>query len=355
MADALNTDKGMVERTAEQWSRGFRVTLIIGLILLVAAGLVAGLVFSVNPIAIAIGAVVGLAVLALVLWYIFGGTDRFVAKCMVNGDFQYHKNGEKLWEHLNRNIPSPGGDKTLDSQYLLSVEAVMWRISSLCAGGGEHFKGLHEKDFLAAAAYRIKGGGSSSLYYIACELSKLDPNLQGDELFQALCDILGLATAGLNENEFNDINDIKVKANWREYEPPRHEDKQQKYLDEDEKAEETDEAAPALVQEISLEECYQTLGLSRDNTNLREVKKTYRKLAMEHHPDKGGDAKKFRACNEAYEQLVKNLPQDQRHQVHHQSWNQQAPPYQQQHQQAPSPYQHQQQHQQDEGLVQQGP
>ena len=37
---------------------------------------------------------------------------------------------------------------------------------------------------------------------------------------------------------------------------------------------------------------YEALGLQRGATE-DEVKKTYRKLAREHHPDKGGDAEKF--------------------------------------------------------------
>lgn len=32
-----------------------------------------------------------------------------------------------------------------------------------------------------------------------------------------------------------------------------------------------------------------------------EIKALYRKMAMKHHPDKGGDAEKFRNLHEAYE------------------------------------------------------
>jgi DnaJ-class molecular chaperone len=47
---------------------------------------------------------------------------------------------------------------------------------------------------------------------------------------------------------------------------------------------------------------YKTLGVSKNITE-DELKKAYRKLAMEHHPDKGGDASKFSNINSAYETL----------------------------------------------------
>jgi molecular chaperone DnaJ len=47
---------------------------------------------------------------------------------------------------------------------------------------------------------------------------------------------------------------------------------------------------------------YEALGLQRSATE-DEVKKAYRKLAREHHPDKGGDAEKFKKVQEAYEVL----------------------------------------------------
>jgi DnaJ-class molecular chaperone len=47
---------------------------------------------------------------------------------------------------------------------------------------------------------------------------------------------------------------------------------------------------------------YDILGLTRDATP-DEVKKAYRKLAREHHPDKGGDPEKFKKVQEAYETL----------------------------------------------------
>lgn len=57
---------------------------------------------------------------------------------------------------------------------------------------------------------------------------------------------------------------------------------------------------------------YQVLGVSR-NASEDEVKKAYRKLAMKHHPDRGGDEAKFKEINEAYD-LIKNPPKQQHHQ-----------------------------------------
>lgn len=47
---------------------------------------------------------------------------------------------------------------------------------------------------------------------------------------------------------------------------------------------------------------YEVLGLTKDASQ-DEVKKAYRKLAREHHPDKGGDPEKFKKVQEAYEVL----------------------------------------------------
>lgn len=47
---------------------------------------------------------------------------------------------------------------------------------------------------------------------------------------------------------------------------------------------------------------YSTLGINR-NASQEEIKKAYRKMAMQHHPDRGGDEKKFKQISEAYEIL----------------------------------------------------
>jgi curved DNA-binding protein len=44
---------------------------------------------------------------------------------------------------------------------------------------------------------------------------------------------------------------------------------------------------------------YSTLGLNR-GASLEEIKKAYRSMAMKHHPDRGGDEKRFKEIEEAY-------------------------------------------------------
>jgi len=48
---------------------------------------------------------------------------------------------------------------------------------------------------------------------------------------------------------------------------------------------------------------YSLLGVNKD-ADETSIKKAYRRLAMQHHPDKGGDAEKFKQINEAYETLA---------------------------------------------------
>ena len=50
---------------------------------------------------------------------------------------------------------------------------------------------------------------------------------------------------------------------------------------------------------------YQTLGVDRTAT-ADEIKRAYRKLASQHHPDKGGDKHKFQEIEEAYRTLGDN-------------------------------------------------
>jgi curved DNA-binding protein len=48
---------------------------------------------------------------------------------------------------------------------------------------------------------------------------------------------------------------------------------------------------------------YKTLGVARGATE-EEIKKAYRKLAMTHHPDRGGNEEEFKKIKEAYEKLT---------------------------------------------------
>lgn len=47
---------------------------------------------------------------------------------------------------------------------------------------------------------------------------------------------------------------------------------------------------------------YATLGLKR-GASQEEIKKAYRSMAMKHHPDRGGDEKKFKEISQAYDVL----------------------------------------------------
>lgn len=47
---------------------------------------------------------------------------------------------------------------------------------------------------------------------------------------------------------------------------------------------------------------YQILGVNK-NASQEEIKKAYRRLALQYHPDKGGDQAKFKEINEAYQIL----------------------------------------------------
>jgi len=50
------------------------------------------------------------------------------------------------------------------------------------------------------------------------------------------------------------------------------------------------------------EDYYSLLGLTKKATD-DEIKRAFRKKAHEYHPDKGGDAEKFKKVNEAYQTL----------------------------------------------------
>lgn len=51
-----------------------------------------------------------------------------------------------------------------------------------------------------------------------------------------------------------------------------------------------------------MKDYYEILGVAK-SASQEEIKRAYRKLAHQHHPDKGGDASKFKVINEAYQVL----------------------------------------------------
>ncbi|MHB1955636.1 MAG: DnaJ domain-containing protein [Sulfobacillus sp.] len=48
---------------------------------------------------------------------------------------------------------------------------------------------------------------------------------------------------------------------------------------------------------------YRVLELSDENVSQADIKKAYRRLALKHHPDQGGDEEKFKEITQAYEVL----------------------------------------------------
>jgi len=48
---------------------------------------------------------------------------------------------------------------------------------------------------------------------------------------------------------------------------------------------------------------YEILGVS-PSASLKEIRRNYIKLVLIHHPDKGGEAAKFREIDEAYKVLI---------------------------------------------------
>lgn len=62
---------------------------------------------------------------------------------------------------------------------------------------------------------------------------------------------------------------------------------------------------------MSKRDYYEILGVGK-NASDDEIKKAFRKKALEHHPDKGGDEAKFKEINEAYE-VLKDAKKRQRY------------------------------------------
>jgi len=63
---------------------------------------------------------------------------------------------------------------------------------------------------------------------------------------------------------------------------------------------------------------YEVLGVTEEASE-EEIKKAFRKLAMQHHPDKGGDQEKFKTINEAY-QLLSDPQKKQQYDTVRKGW-----------------------------------
>lgn len=70
---------------------------------------------------------------------------------------------------------------------------------------------------------------------------------------------------------------------------------------------------------------YQALGVSK-NSSPEEIKQAYRKLAMKHHPDRGGNEAEFKKINEAYDVLGNPEKRTAYDNPSRQSWGQQFDP-----------------------------
>lgn len=67
---------------------------------------------------------------------------------------------------------------------------------------------------------------------------------------------------------------------------------------------------------------YEILGISK-SASVDDIKKSYRKLAMEHHPDRGGNAEKFKELSEAYAVLSDQQKREAYDQFGHDAFSQQ--------------------------------
>jgi len=55
---------------------------------------------------------------------------------------------------------------------------------------------------------------------------------------------------------------------------------------------------------LNLEKYYKVLGVAPGSASKEELKKIYRKLAFDHHPDRGGSELRFKEITKAYELVV---------------------------------------------------
>jgi len=77
---------------------------------------------------------------------------------------------------------------------------------------------------------------------------------------------------------------------------------------------------------MSKRDYYEVLGLKKGASD-NEIKKSYRKLAKEHHPDKGGDENKFKEISEAYNTLSDSDKKNKYDRFGHSDGHQQGDPF----------------------------
>ena len=58
-----------------------------------------------------------------------------------------------------------------------------------------------------------------------------------------------------------------------------------------------------IIKPMKRSNSYDVLGIDKDSED-EDIKKAFRKKALETHPDKGGDPEEFRKVREAYECLI---------------------------------------------------
>ncbi len=85
--------------------------------------------------------------------------------------------------------------------------------------------------------------------------------------------------------------------------PPHRTRKQQrKAREREQRKQEAAEAQAAWLQKLG--EAYRAFQTQFTGLNEAEIRRTYRRLSREHHPDLGGQSKSFQALNQAYREAL---------------------------------------------------
>lgn len=67
------------------------------------------------------------------------------------------------------------------------------------------------------------------------------------------------------------------------------------------------QAKPVTPPEDATAKAFKILGLTKGSASEGDVKRAYRQLALTHHPDRGGDVKKFHALSAAKDLCLKEI------------------------------------------------